>query len=205
MDDAECEGIGPLWIRRQVFEHSVAVPFLSISKASQIDFARLAEELLTANVNTDRAAPPAVTFDAWVIAAAAHASLDSSEDAGIIVEALETNAPDAFVRCNNPENLAPGRQLNYRCLHIPVPELMAFLRLHAAAAIASRFREQADAVWPDADQAVVPPSGSTPTSPMPVVSDAGSRTHVQPLQSLALSQISSPRASPSPSPRNNFV
>ncbi|PXF48550.1 TBCC domain-containing protein 1 [Gracilariopsis chorda] len=200
MDDADPEAIGPLWIRRLVFEHSVAVPFLTIAKASQIDFARLAEELLAANVNADRATPPAVTYDAWVAAAGLHARLDSSEDAGIIIEALETNAPDAFVKCNNPENLAPGRQLNYRCLRIPVPELLAFLRLHAAATIASRFREQADAVWPDADQAIVQQSGSAPTSPMPVMSDAGSRTQSQALQSLSLSQTSSPRASPSPSP-----
>ncbi|CAN8069593.1 unnamed protein product [Agarophyton chilense] len=194
MDDAEPEVIGPLWIRRQVFEHSVAVPILTISKASQIDFPRLADELLAANIVTDRSAPPAVTYDAWVAAAGLHARLDSSEDAGIIIEALETNAPDAFVRCNEPEKLAPGRQLNYRCLLIPVPELLAFLRLHALATIASRFREQADAVWPDADQAIAP-STPAPTSPLPLANESGPKGQFQGIPLLPVSQTSSPRAS----------
>ncbi|KAI0565558.1 Tubulin binding cofactor C [Gracilaria domingensis] len=199
MDDAEPETIGPLWIRRQVFEHSVAVPILTISKASQIDFTRLADELLAANVVTDHSAPPAVTYDAWVAAAGLHARLDSSEDAGIIIEALETNAPDAFVRCNDPEKLAPGRQLNYRCLLIPVPELLAFLRLHALATIASRFREQADAVWPDADQAIAP-STSAPTSPLPLGADVGSKAQPPGMQPVPMTQTSSPRASQAPAP-----
>jgi Tubulin binding cofactor C len=92
--------------------------------------------------------PPAVTYDAWVAVAAEHAHLDSSDEAGIIIEALETNAPHAFVRCNDLEKLAPGHQLEYRQLLIPVPELVAFIRLHAAATLAARFREHADAVWP---------------------------------------------------------
>eukprot|EP00178_Gracilaria_changii_P011444 TRINITY_DN3260_c0_g1_i1.p1 TRINITY_DN3260_c0_g1~~TRINITY_DN3260_c0_g1_i1.p1 ORF type:complete len:754 (-),score=73.94 TRINITY_DN3260_c0_g1_i1:1765-4026(-) len=199
MDDAEPETIGPLWIRRQVFEHSVAVPILTISKASQIDFTRLADELLAANVITDRSAPPAVTYDAWVAAAGLHARLDSSEDAGIIIEALETNAPDAFVRCNDPEKLAPGRQLNYRCLLIPVPELLAFLQLHALATIASRFREQANAVWPDSDQAIVSTT-STPTSPIPIVTDSGSKGQSPVIQPINISQTLSPRASQAPVP-----
>lgn len=164
MVDADAEPIGPLWIRRQVFEHSVAVPLLTSNSASQIDFAKLAEELSTASVTTDPNVPPAVTYDAWVAAAGLHCRLDSSKDAGIIIESLETNAPDAFVRCNDPNKLAPGRQLNYRQLLIPVPELLAFIKLHAAATISSRFRETADAVWPDADGAAGPISPGVPSS-----------------------------------------
>lgn len=166
MLDIGNDQIGPLWIRRQLFEHSVAVPLLTSSTASQIDFPRLAAELVAANVITDRRAPPAVTYDAWVAAAGLHARLDSSDHAGIIIEALETNAPDAFVACNDPEKLAPGRQLSYRRLLIPVPELLAFIKLHAAAIASSRFREsQADVVWPDPDTSS-PSITHTPNSPI---------------------------------------
>lgn len=182
MVDADADPIGPLWIRRQVFEHSVAVPLLTSTTASQIDFNKLASELLASSVTTDPNVAPAITYDSWVTAAGLHARLDSSEDAGIIIEALETNAPDAFVRCNDPSKLAPGRQLNYRQLLIPVPELLAFMKLHAAATIASRFRESADAVWPetDANAASNSPagSGSGPvTGPTPFSLNQGSPRH----------------------------
>lgn len=161
MVDAE-DSIGPLWIRRQVFEHSVAVPLLTASTASQIDFPRLAAELVAASV-LPSTSPPAVTYDAWVAAAGLHARLDSSEHAGIIIEALETNAPDAFYRCNDPAKLEAGRQLPYRQLLIPVPELLAFIKLHAAATVSSRFRQMADAVWPEPDN----PNLSTSPAPQP--------------------------------------
>lgn len=164
MEDAGADEIGPLWIRRQVFEHSVAVPLLTSSAASQIDFTKLAAELVAASVTTNPASSPAVTYDAWVAAAGLHVRLDSSEDAGIIIEALETNAPDSFVRVNDPKLLAPGRQVNYRQLLIPVPELLAFIKLHAAATISSRFRESADAIWPDPEVTPVPPG--SPGSPI---------------------------------------
>ena len=166
MPDPDADQIGPLWIRRQVFEHSVAVPLLTTTTASQIDFPRLAAELRAVAVPNDPQTPPAVSYEAWVTAAGLHARLDSSEDAGIIIEALETNAPDAFVRCNDPAKLAPGRQLPYRLLHIPVPELLTFIKLHAASTISSRFRETADAVWVE--------SGETPIPSSPPVSNAAS-------------------------------
>lgn len=161
MEDTEPDDVGPLWIRRQVFEHSVAVPLLTSTTASQINFSKLASELVAASISTDPNLPPAVTYDAWVAAAGLHALLDSSEDAGIIIEALETNAPDSFVRANDPKLLAPGCQVNYRQLFIPIPELLAFIKLHAAATISSRFRETVDAVWPESE---APPG---PTSPVP--------------------------------------
>lgn len=160
MVDTEPESIGPLWIRRQVFEHSVAVPLLTSATAAQIDFQKLTHELIIqSQTNDDAKIGPAVSYAAWVAAAGLYAQLDSSEDAGIIVEALETNAPDAFVRCNDPNKLAPGRQVSYRELLIPVPELLAFVKLHAAATLSSRFRESADAVWPEAE------AGSGSSSP----------------------------------------
>lgn len=200
MVDTESESIGPLWIRRQVFEHSVAVPLLTSTTASQIDFSKLAYELVSASVTNDPKIGPAVTYDSWVAAAGLHARLDSSEDAGIIIEALETNAPDAFVRCNDPNKLAPGRQLSYRQLLIPVPELLAFIKLHAAATIASRFRETADAVWPEADAgaAAVSPGGGTSAaySLNPTIArHAGSH-----LASPASPPVVSPTVSPSLSP-----
>lgn len=194
MVDITPAAIGPLWIRRQVFEHSVAVPLLTSSTASQIDFSRLTAELLSVATGT-HCNPPAVTYDAWVAAAGLHALLDSSEDAGIIIEALETNAPDAFVACNDPDKLAPGRQLNYRHLFIPVPELLAFIKLHAAATISSRFRESADAVWPDQDASGAPLSSPT-SSPIPF-SIGPSARHAS---SQSPSHVSSPSPSP-PSPR----
>lgn len=151
--------IGPLWIRRQLFEHSVAVPLLTSSTASQIDFPRLATELVAASV-VPPPAPPAVTYDAWVAAAGLHARLDSSEHAAIIVEALETNAPDAFLRCNDPVELNSPQPLPHRQLLIPVPELLAFIRLHAAATISTHFRNIADAVWPDPDLSAFPASAT---------------------------------------------
>lgn len=165
MEDTEPDDIGPLWIRRQVFEHSVGVPLLTSTSASQIDFSKLTAELLAANVSTDPKIPPAVTYDAWVAAAGLHARLDSSEDAGIIVEALETNAPDSFVRANDPSLLAPGRQVNYRQLFIPVPELLAFIKLHSAAIVSSRFRESVDAIWPESDVPASPTSSASASPP----------------------------------------
>lgn len=142
--------IGPLWIRRQLFEHSVAVPLLTASTAAQIDFPRLAAELVSVSVIAPPE-PPAVTYDSWVAAAGLHARLDSSEHAAIIVEALETNVPDAFLRCNEATKLNSTEQLPYRELLIPVPELLAFIKLHAAATVSTHFRHSADAVWPEAD------------------------------------------------------
>lgn len=141
--------IGPLWIRRQLFEHSVAVPILTTANATQIDFSRLAAELHAASV-TKPPAPPAVTYDDWVAAAGLYARLDSSEHAAIIVEALETNAPDAFLRCNGNDaaKLNSPDHLPFRQLLIPVPELLAFLKLHAAATVSSSYRNVADSVWP---------------------------------------------------------
>lgn len=158
---ADALPIGGLWIRRQVFEHSVAVPLLTSASASQIDFARLAAELAAASVNMDPAAPPAVSYADWLAAAGLHARLESSADAGVVIEALETNAPDAFVACNDPEMLAPGQQRTFRELNIPVPELLALIRLHAAATIASRFRESAHAVWPEKGDAPASPAAGT--------------------------------------------
>lgn len=184
MVDTDPDSIGPLWIRRQVFEHSVAIPVLTATTASQIDFPRLAAELIAVAVPSSSSTAPAVTYDAWVAAAGLHARLDSSEDAGIIIEALETNAPDAFVRCNDPIKLAPGRQLSYRQLLIPVPELLAFIKLHAAATISSRFRESADAVWPEQE---APPPGSPTIGLFP--------------QNQSAARVSSPHASNAHSPQ----
>lgn len=200
MVDTESESIGPLWIRRQVFEHSVAVPLLTSTTASQINFSKLAYELVSASVTSDPKIGPAVTYDSWVAAAGLHAQLDSSEDAGIVIEALETNAPDAFVRCNDPIKLAPGRQVSYRLLLIPVPELLAFIKLHAAATIASRFRESADAVWPEGDggPGSVSPGGgpSAAYSLNPTIArHAGSH-----LSSPASPPVATPAAFPSLSP-----
>lgn len=191
MSDAPLAG---LWIRRQVFEHSVAVPLLTSASASQIDFSRLASELAACSVYMDPAIPPAISYSDWVAAAGLHARLDSSDDACIIIEALETNAPEAFVRCNDAEKLAPGRQLNYRLLNIPVPELLAFVRLHAAATIASRFRETCNVAWPDAD-------ASAPQSPVavggsPVAPGAVARPSLSSLPMALLSPSSAPGAGP---------
>ncbi|CDF39954.1 unnamed protein product [Chondrus crispus] len=200
MVDAEPESIGPLWIRRQVFEHSVAVPLLTFTTASQIDFPKLAHELVIASQTNDPNVGPAVSYDAWVAAAGLHAQLDSSEDAGVIIEALETNAPDAFVRCNDPSKLAPGRQVSYRQLLIPVPELLAFVKLHAAATLSSRFRETADAVWPEAE------GGSGSVSPVGGVSAAcpsnptNARHTGSPLASPSSPQLLTPAVYPSLSP-----
>lgn len=164
--------IGPLWIRRQLFEHSVAIPLLTTSTASQIDFPRLSSELVSASV-VPPPAPPAVTYDAWVAAAGLHVRLDSSDHAAIIVEALLTNAPDAFLRCNDPAHLHNSDSTHYRRLIIPVPELLAFVKLHAAATISTNFRSFADAVWPDIDlpltqQQIFPHQQRyTPTLPVP--------------------------------------
>lgn len=167
--------IGSLWIRRQVFEHSVAVPLLTSSAAAKIDFQRLAAALAGASVIMHPDEPPAVTYDAWVAVAAEHAHVDSSEEAGIIIEALETNAPHAFVRCNDEEKLAPGKQLEYRLLLIPVPELIAFLRLHAAAILAARFRETADSVWPAESPASAAALALSP-SPSPLLSSVAGQS-----------------------------
>lgn len=164
--------IGPLWIRRQLFEHSVAIPLLTTSTASQIDFPRLSSELVSASV-VPPPDSPAVTYDAWVAAAGLHARLDSSEHAAIIVEALLTNAPDAFLRCNEPSKLSSSELMHYRHLIIPVPELLAFIKLHAAATTSTTFRSFADAVWPDIDLPVTQQQifhhhqRHAPTSPLP--------------------------------------
>lgn len=194
MADAPLAG---LWIRRQVFEHSVAVPLLTSASASQIDFTRLATELAACSVYMDPAIPPAVSYADWVAAAGLHARLDSSDDACVIIEALETNAPEAFVRCNDPEKLAPGRQLNYRQLNIPVPELLAFVRLHAAATIASRFRETCNASWPEPDT-TSPSSPSTSIGALgsPVASPCISRPSLTALPMSLLSPSSAPGAAP---------
>lgn len=188
-----------LWIRRQVFEHSVAVPLLTKSVAEQIDFTRLATSMAAVSVPMDPDDPPAITFQSWIELAAKHAHLDTQEEAGIIVEALETNAPNAFVRCNDPEKLAPGRQVDYRQLLIPVPELIAFLRLHAAATLAARFRETADAVWPSPSSADLPispsttsPSTSASTTPVQHVSNIPTLSSASASQAPALSPTHSP-------------
>lgn len=125
------------------------MPILTTANATQIDFSRLAAELHAASV-TKPPSPPAVTYDDWVAAAGLYARLDSSEHAAIIVEALETNAPDAFLRCNGNDaaKLNSPDHLPFRQLLIPVPELLAFLKLHAAATVSSSYRNVADSVWP---------------------------------------------------------
>lgn len=172
--------IGPLWIRRQVFEHSVAVPLLTAATASQIDFPRLAAELVSSSV-VSPPEPPAVTYDAWVAAAGLHARLDSSEHAAIIVEALETNVPEAFRRCNDRARMNSTEQLPNRQLLIPVPELLAFIKLHAAATVSTLFRNSADSVWPDAD---------APTFPLSPIASTAIRSNAP----------SSPLSSPNPMP-----
>ncbi len=192
--------LGGLWIRRQVFEHSVAVPLLTSTSAAQIDFTKLATELAACSVYMDASNPPAVSYADWVAMAGLHARLDSSDDACVIIEALETNTPAAFVRCNDPDKLAPGRQLNYRQLNIPVPELLAFLRLHAAATMASRFRETCNASWPDAESS--PPSAASNTANQPSVGspislNVGARPTLSPLpMSLMTSTSPTPGTAP---------
>lgn len=169
---------GGLWIRRQVFEHSVSsATLLGPSTAARIDFPRLAAALAAASVTMHPDEPPAVTYSSWAAVAEELAHLTTPDDADLIIEALETNAPNAFVRCNDPEKLAPGRQVDYRHLLIPVPELLAFLKLHAAAALAARFRENADSVWPAsaADAPGEPPvllSAPAPMEQAPASPDA---------------------------------
>lgn len=156
--------IGPLWIRRLLFEHSVAVPLLTTATASALDFRALAHELLLSPPPSSPPPFPSTSYDAWVAAAGLHARLDSSHHAGIIIEALETNAPDAFVRANDPSLLAPGKQVHYRNLSIPIPELLAFIKLHAAATLAARFRETADIIWPETQATPASPGKSPGTS-----------------------------------------
>lgn len=197
--------LGGLWIRRQVFEHSVAVPLLTSTSAAQIDFPKLATELAACSVYMDASNPPAVSYADWVAMAGLHARLDSSDDACVIIEALETNAPEAFVRCNDPDKLAPGRQLNYRQLNIPVPELLAFLRLHAAATMASRFRETCSASWPDAESS--PPSpNSTAANQTSVGSPLALNVGARPaLSSLPMSLMTSNSTSPVAAPMSPRV
>lgn len=137
--------IGPLWIRRQLFEHSVTIPLLTTSNASQIDFHGLAQQLLCASI-TKPPSSPVVTYHDWVVAAGLYARLDSSQHASIIIEALEINVPHAFLKCNN-YNYQQQKQY-HRNLLIPVPELLAFIKLHAAATVSNNFRHTADSVWP---------------------------------------------------------
>lgn len=143
---------GGLWIRRQVFEHSASsATLLSSPSSSDIDFTALARALSSAS-SLPPPSPPAVPYAAYTAILSAHAHLPPAT-ADLIVEALETNAPCAFVLCNDTDNLAPGRQVDYRGLLIPVPELIAFMLLHVASANASRYRETADSVWPALDAA----------------------------------------------------
>lgn len=195
--------IGPLWIRRQLFEHSVAIPLLTTSTASQIDFPRLSSELVSASV-VRPPAPPAVTYDAWVAAAGLHVRLDSSDHAAIIVEALLTNAPHAFLRCNDPAQLRSSDPMHYRSLVIPVPELLAFVKLHAAATISTNFRSIADAVWPDIDlpltqqQLFLQHQRHTPTSPIP-----SQPSSILPISLTPASPRFSSSNSPAPSQRSS--
>lgn len=197
--------IGPLWIRRQLFEHSVAIPLLTTSTASQIDFPRLSSELVSASV-IHPPSPPAVTYDAWVAAAGLHVRLDSSDHAAIIVEALLTNAPDAFLRCNDPANLYKSDPVHYRRLIIPVPELLAFVKLHAAATISTNFRSFADAVWPDIDLPITQNQlfphhqRHTPTSPIPSQSVPALPVSLTPASPRLSSSSSSPAQSQRTSP-----
>lgn len=155
---------GGLWIRRQVFEHSASsATLLSSPSSSDIDFPALARALSAASA-LPPPSPPAVPYPAYTAILAAHARLPPAT-ADLIVEALETNAPCAFVCCNDSDNLAPGRQVDYRGLLIPVPELIAFMLLHVASANASRYRQTADSVWPAPDAAAAVIADRAPADP----------------------------------------
>ncbi|GAB0495672.1 hypothetical protein MMPV_006976 [Pyropia vietnamensis] len=119
----------------------------------------------------------AVTEAAWARAAAFWMQLDTAA-AAVVVEELAANIPEAFARVNPGAGVpvAPFPVLGTtpdgaaaaappppptRCWRIPVPELLAFLRLHAAAkGMAATYRATANAVWPDAVVPATHPPGA---------------------------------------------
>jgi Tubulin binding cofactor C len=186
---------GGLWIRRQVFEHSVgSATLLASASAARIDFPRLARVLAAASVSLHPDEAPAVTYEVYVAVVREHAHLSSVEEADLIVEGLETNAPGAFVRCNEADKLAPGRQLDYRQLLIPVPELVAFMQLHAAAALGARYSESADAVWP---AATAEPDSATTATAVVAAATTGAAAAAPDANSEAVSGAAATAASPS--------
>lgn len=182
----------PLWVRRQLFEHAVTVPLLS-GVAPSVDWGGLAAALRAAAVGELREGGAGgggglggsdsgggVTEEAWVHAAASWMQLDAAA-AGVVVEELAANVPEAFARVNPGAGTpvapfpVPGTAVGVPAAappspptlprRIPVPELLAFLRLHAAAkGMAATYRATANAVWPEAMVPVTPPLPAAATA-----------------------------------------
>lgn len=148
--DDSMKACASLWVRRQVFEHSVAVPLIGKRMAKRIDFEKLAVALGRAGTAKEGSDGNvlAVSFEDWCEAARQFGGLESSELALVIVEALETNAPEAFAVVNGKDTYKSGRVVVEK-LGIPVAELVAFLRLHAAAENSNMYHESIDIVWPE--------------------------------------------------------